>query len=42
MFKVNHKYIIPSSKLFEILKTSLGTKIMLASQYVDVLEHTRW
>jgi hypothetical protein len=36
-----HKYIIPSSKPFENLKTSLATKIMLASQFVDFLEHTR-
>jgi hypothetical protein len=28
-------------KPFEILKTSLGTQIMLASQFVDFLEHTR-
>jgi hypothetical protein len=27
--------IIPSSKPFEILKTSLGTQIMLASQFLD-------
>jgi hypothetical protein len=32
---------IPSSKPFEILKTSLGTQIMLACQFVDFLEHTR-
>jgi hypothetical protein len=36
-----HKYIIPSSKPFEILKTRLGTQIMLESQFVDFLEHTR-
>jgi hypothetical protein len=36
-----HKYIIPSSKPFEILKTSLGTQILLACQFVDFLEHTR-
>jgi hypothetical protein len=34
-----HKYIIPSSKLFEILETSLGTQSMLPSQFVDFLEH---
>jgi hypothetical protein len=27
--------IIPSSKAFEILKTSIGTQIMLASQFVE-------
>jgi hypothetical protein len=32
---------IPSSKPFEILKKSLGTQIMLPSQFVDFLEHTR-
>jgi hypothetical protein len=26
---------------FEILKTSLGTQIMLSYQFVDFLEHTR-
>jgi hypothetical protein len=26
---------------FKILKTSLGTQIMLASQFLDFLEHTR-
>jgi hypothetical protein len=36
-----HKYIIPSSKPIEILKISLPTQIMLASQFVDFLEHTR-
>jgi hypothetical protein len=36
-----HKYIIPTSKPFEILKTSLSTQIMLACQFVDFLEHTR-
>jgi hypothetical protein len=33
-----HKYIIPSSVPFEISKTSLGTQIMLPSQFVDFLE----
>jgi hypothetical protein len=33
-----HKYIIPSSKPLEILKTSLGTQIMILSQFVDFLE----
>jgi hypothetical protein len=33
-----HKYIIPSSIPLEILKTSLGTQIMLPSQFVDFLE----
>jgi hypothetical protein len=33
-----HKYIIPSSKPLEISKTSLGTQIMLPSQFVDFLE----
>jgi hypothetical protein len=37
-----HKYIIPSSKPFQIFKTSLGTQIMLASEFVDFLEHTRY
>jgi hypothetical protein len=32
-----HKYIIPSLIPFEILKTSLGTQIMLPSQFVDFL-----
>jgi hypothetical protein len=35
---IGHKYIIPSSIPFEILKTSLGTQIMLPSQFVDFLE----
>jgi hypothetical protein len=33
-----HKYIIPSSKPLEISKTSLGTQIMLPSQFADFLE----
>jgi hypothetical protein len=33
-----HKYIIPSSTPLEISKTSLGTQIMLPSQFVDFLE----
>jgi hypothetical protein len=33
-----HKYIIPSSISLEILKTSLGTQIMLPSQFVNFLE----
>jgi hypothetical protein len=41
MYIFVHKYIIPSSEPFEILKTSLSTQIMLASQFVDFLEHTR-
>jgi hypothetical protein len=36
-----HKYIVPSWKPFEILKTSIATQIMLANQFVDFLEHTR-
>jgi hypothetical protein len=31
-----HKYIIPSSIPLEISKTSLGTQIMLPSQFVDL------
>jgi hypothetical protein len=30
-----HKYIIPSSIPLEISKTSIGTQIMLPSQFVD-------
>jgi hypothetical protein len=41
MYIFVHKYIIVSSKPFEIFKTSLGTQIMLASQFVDFLVHTR-
>jgi hypothetical protein len=37
MYIFVHKYIIPSSKAFEILKISLATQIMLASQFVDFL-----
>jgi hypothetical protein len=37
MYIFVHKYIIPSSKPFEILKISLATQIMLASQFVDFL-----
>jgi hypothetical protein len=33
-----HKYNIPSPIPFQILKTSLGTQIMLPSQFVDFLE----
>jgi hypothetical protein len=35
---IGHKYIIPSSTPLEISKTSLGTQIMLPSQFVDFLE----
>jgi hypothetical protein len=41
MYIFVHKYFISLSKPFEILKTSLGTQIMLPSQFVDFLEHTR-
>jgi hypothetical protein len=41
MYIFVHKYIIPSSKPFEILKTGLAIQIMLTSQFVDFLEHTR-
>jgi hypothetical protein len=30
-----HKYTIPSTIQLQILKTSLGTQIMLPSQFVD-------
>jgi hypothetical protein len=36
--QVYYSYIIPSSKPLEISKTSLGTQIMLPSQFVDFLE----
>jgi len=34
-------YILPLSKPFEILMTSLGTQIMLPSQFVEFLDHTK-
>jgi hypothetical protein len=39
MYTFVQKYIILSSIPFEISKTSLGTQIMLPSQFVDFLEH---
>jgi hypothetical protein len=38
MWTFVQKYIIPTSIPFEISKTSLGTQIMLPSQFVDFLE----
>jgi hypothetical protein len=35
---IGKQYIIPSSIPFEISNTSLGTQIMLPSQFVDFLE----
>ena len=41
MYTFVHKYILPLSKPFEIFMTSLGTQIMLPSQFVEFLDHTK-
>jgi hypothetical protein len=41
MYTFVHKYILSSVKPFEFLETSLGTKIMLPSQFVEFLEHIK-
>ena len=41
MYTFVHKYDLPFEKPFEIFMTSLGTQIMLPSQFVEFLDQPK-